>query len=248
MAIARRHSPAISINELLQLRSAFTVEHSIALIKLVGLEPSLDACFFSPDVEMKDGEEQAAQLAHSLNGASFDWGWGTREITSASSKMKSSIAYTVAYRSSALLSALLETDGRLKESLDGGGLAAQAALEGADSGHDAVNNVITAVQDLERWAGRMALRYDPGPSHIDVRESDEALSQFIARLGGIYEKTWGKAPGVSTSPLNSGSPSGPFFRFVKGVFETIQIRRSDSAIRTLIKRNAVLKALTARGK
>lgn len=248
MAIARHHSPAMSVDELLRIKTAFTVERSSALIELVGLTPSLDPFFFSPDVEMKDGEEQPAQLAHSLNAASFAWGWETREKTSASSKMKGSIAYTVASRSSGLLSALLDSDGCLKESLGSGGLAAQAAIEGAESGHAAVMNAIRAVQDLERWAGRMASRYDPGPSHIDVRESDRALGQFIARLGGIYVTTWGKSPGVSTSALNRGSPSGPFFRFVKGVFQGVGIERTDSAIRTLIKRNSALKALSARGK
>ncbi len=242
MTDRRDHTPAKSIGEIVALGGAFSVDTARAVVDAVGLPIMATASY------QAEGEPEAdlpfCQLAERLNTATGNWAWNERQQTSASPKMQAALAQSVAGKCGALLATLLDENGELKESLRGGGLWAQAAIEGADSGREAVQDAIGAIASLATWSGAMAARagLQAGNGAPATRQGDKALQSFIADLGGVFWELWRRVPTVSRVK-DTGKPSGPFFRFVAAVNLHLGLGKSDEAIATAISRNPTLAAM-----
>lgn len=242
MAERRDHTPSRTLGGVVGLGEAFAVQTARMIVQAVGL-PIIATDLYSP-VVAPDADLPFAQLAQRLNSAAFDWGWSERQQTGASPKMKAALAQSVAAKCAGLLATLVDNDGELKTSLRGGGLWAQAALEGADSGEQAVREAMASINALARWSEAVALRASraAGNGGPDVRQGDKALQTLISDLGGIYSEFWRRAPGVSRDP-NAGTPTGPFLRFAGAVSNHLGLGKTDEALATLIKRNPAISAM-----
>jgi hypothetical protein len=103
-------------------------------------------------------------------------------------------------------------------SLAGGGLFAMAAVDGQASGEQAVNEALTAVVNLTRWAGmlrnyktRQMERSTPTPRNA----GSPAFASFLLRLDGIYFSFWNRIPARAHD--KDGKEIGPFSRFLDAV-------------------------------
>ncbi len=247
MTTARGHVPSKSIADLYALQRTFSVETARQIANRVGLPARLDPDEHNPDIAAAPDDMLFAQLAWRLNSAAGRWAWNERLQTSSNPRMRAELARKVAVRTAAVLTLLRGPNGDLLESLGAGGLWAQAASEGAESGHEAVAESIAALDNLQRWASAMADRDASGIRDESVarRRPDEAFAALIGELGGIFFMFWRHFPGLSRP--DQVSPDGPFFRFVAGVMDELDVRKSDEALATAIARHPILKALRAMG-
>lgn len=245
----RSHTPSKSIEDINSLGGAFSLELAREIIAAVDLPATLDEDDTIPEITNNPSfgpdDQLAAQLARRLNDAAKQWGYEEAKQTGASHKMRAILAERVHREAEQLLSSLCGNDGKVVASLGPGGLWAQAALDGIESGKVAVAEILSGLKDLSRWSGDLAQREiaqarRENPSSI----ADVAFAKFLASLGSIYIRFWGRAPTVSTVEKPSQTEyTGPFFRMVDKVLYELDDSRSPAAIAQAIRRNEGLKRL-----
>jgi hypothetical protein len=245
----RDHNPSQSVADIYACGRLFSIVTARDIVEAVGIPPLLDPDDHNPEIEASPEDMVSAQLARKLNDAAQWWAWNERQQTAASPAKRAERADQVAAKCAGLLASMRGPDGELLDSLGAGGLWAQAALGGADSGRDAVNSALSAIEELQGWALTMASRDGRHTRHTSDkgRPSDEAFKDLIGTLGGIFLMFWRRVPRLNRDPLNGGAPGGPFFLFVSAVLYEMDDARSDEAIATAIQRNPALKALRAIG-
>jgi hypothetical protein len=245
MTAKRGHNPSQSVDDVYTFGRIFSIETADKIVEAVRLTPLLDPDDCNPEIEASPDDMVSAQLARRLNDASQWWAWNERQQTSASPAKRAERADQIAAKCAGLLASMRGPDGELLDSLGAGGLWAQAALGGAESGRNAVSSALSAIEELQGWALAMAardgrhIRHTRGPG----RPTDEAFNSLIATLGGIFLLFWRRLPRLSRDPLNGGAPGGPFFRFVSAVLYEMDDARSDEVIASAIRHNPTLKAL-----
>jgi hypothetical protein len=100
----------------------------------------------------------------------------------------------------------------LYPALANGGLFASAAMEGAESGEEAVMSALRAVGDLKRWSDalagiarkRAAMRL-PVAAAKGGRPKNHALDKLLESLTEIFFEGWDEVPSVSSS-RSTGTP------------------------------------------
>lgn len=194
----------------------FTPEVSASVIAEVKRAPIIDD-LNTPD-EMP-GASAPEILSWHLSLLAQEYRW--QEIAQHTLKPKAIATRTrkVANLCRQIQEALTDEDGTMIDGLGPRYLFASAAMDGKESGAEAVARALEAVADLKRWAlvsadradSRHALRPPP-----KGRERDVAFHMLIERLGGIYYLLWRSKPGRTVDTI-SGKPGGPYFRFVRSI-------------------------------
>jgi len=204
----------------------FDLEAAEEISQLVGDPPALDPDEIWPEFKvLPDSQQIFASLAHDLNNAAFEYAAAARRQTSASPGMIAQRASRVAKACDRLLDELgvAEDGGEIADSLGPGAMYAFAYLEDTErGGKQQVVDAIGCIFSLRKWALATAKMAEQSPTNRAAVGNSKDLAQdhLWGRLGSIYVKYWGKAPGLSRSGLDS-SIDGPFVRFAEYAFEKI---------------------------
>lgn len=236
--MAREHTPQLDADGINLIGRLFTIDLAREIAERVGtgLPPVPDPDFLDPALDADPEDMVFAQLAQQLADAAVNWGFAVYEQTGASLDMKVKLARKVKTDCARLLARMTDDDGALLQSLGPGGLWALAALQGG-SGSAQVSRAMTAVRDLERWAGGMVNRIEAVEGVRPVPESETAFNALLGELGRIYEVFWRRAPSYSRP---QEEPGGPFYRFVRAVIEQLDLRKSDEALASAIAKHPQL--------